>query len=222
LRGYAALTRNDQYYAAETELAEIQRRNPKGIVTGSSDAARVQELSQVMSGISAGIKQPDLPKPRPFVFTPDPDADFKQVLVGFDGPEGPGVTVIRSESDAAGSWLSSAISPDDLQKVLAEIHFDSQILVAFAIGKMESVTGQVFVTDVSYDALFNSFSVAARVGVNEPDCNFAHARSYPFAVVIAKRPPRVPLGSGYDIGNFGDGCKQPKSGVPSASFTPKP
>lgn len=222
LRGYAALERNDQYYAAETELFEIQMRNPKGIVTGSSDGARAQELSQVMSSIGAGIKQPALPKPRPFVFTPDPDADFKQVLVGFNGPKGPGVTVIRSAADAAGSWLSSALSPDDLKKLLAEVRFDSQIVVAFAAGKAETATGQMFITDVSYNALIDSFSVAARIGVNEEDCHFGRTESYPFAVVIAKRPPKIPNGSGYDVGNFGDGCKQPKSGVPTVPSVSKP
>jgi hypothetical protein len=221
LRWYAALVRNDKYYAAQTELAEIQGRNPKGVVTGSSDGARAHELLGLMSSISAEVPQPELPKARPFEFTPDPEADFKQVLVGFNGPETPGVTVIRSESAATGSWLSSAVSPDDLRKLLAQAHFDSQILVAFAAGKRESATGQVVVTDVSYNALLDSFTVAGRVGVNEPDCSLGTSKSYPFAVVIAKRPPKIPRGSGYDVANFGDGCKQPKAGVPSASSLPQ-
>jgi hypothetical protein len=222
LRWYAALVRNDQYYAAEIELAEIQRRNPKGIVTGSSDGARAQELSRLMSSITAGIPQADLPKPRPFVFIPDPDADFKQVFVGFNGPERGGVTVLRSESDAAASWLASAVSPDELKKLLAEVRFDSQILVTFAVGERDSATGPVFVTAVSYNAMIDSFTVAGRVGVNEEYCRIERSKSYPFAVVIAKRPPQIPGGSGYDVGNFGDGCKQPKAGVPSASSSLTP
>jgi len=125
LRGYALLVRNKEYYVAESELADIQRRNPKGIVTGTSDGVRSQELLQTMSRLSESVGKPDLPKARLFVLTPDPDADFKQVFVGFNGPERGGVTVIRSESDAASSWLASAVSPDDLKKLLAQVHFDS-------------------------------------------------------------------------------------------------
>ena len=203
LRGYAALVRNDQYYAAGTELAEIQRRNPNGIVNGSSDGARAQELSKSMHSIGEGIAKPDLPKPRPFVFTPDPDADFKQIFVGFSGPQRGGVTVIRTKSDAAVSWLASAVSPDDLKRLLSQVNFDSQILVAFAVGERESATGQLFVTDVSYSKLSESFAVSGRVGVNENDCKFERMKSYPFAVVVAPRPPRTPTGSGYSVSSAG-------------------
>jgi hypothetical protein len=89
-----------------------------------------------------------------------------------------------------------------------QVHFDSQVLLAFAAGDRDSATGQVFVTDVSYNSLIDSFTVAGRVGVNETDCSLGRMKSYPFAVVIAPRPPKMPAGSGYDIGNFGDGCKQ--------------
>ena len=87
-----------------------------------------------------------------------------------------------------------------------------------------TATGQVFVTNASYNALINSFTVAARVGVNEGECSFGHMKSYPFALLIAPKPPKVRGGSGYDIANFGDGCKQPQSGVPSpaSSATPPP
>jgi hypothetical protein len=132
-----------------------------------------------------------------------------------------GENVIRSESDAAGSWLASAVSSDDLKKLLAEVHFDSQILIAFAAGERESATGQVFVTDVSYNAVIDSFTIAGRVGVNETDCSFGRTKSYPFAVVVAQRPPKMAAGSGYDVGNFGDGCEQPKAGAPSVLRLPE-
>ncbi len=57
---------------------------------------------------------------------------------------------------------------------------------------MGSATGQVFVTDVSYNALIDSFAVAGGVGVNETDCSFGPMKSYPFAVVIAQRAPKYP------------------------------
>lgn len=78
LRWYASLVRNDEYYAAEMELAEIQKRNPRGIVIGSADGARSQELSQTMNRVVTSVGQPQLPKPKPFEYTADPDATFSK------------------------------------------------------------------------------------------------------------------------------------------------
>jgi hypothetical protein len=206
-------------YAAETELTRIQARSPRGIDTTSSDGKRAQELSALMNKISQGMPPPVFPRERPFVYTPDPDADFKQILVGFNGPERAGMTILRSESEVAASWVASTISPDDLKKLTAQVSFDSQVLVAFAMGERDTATGQVFVTNASYNALINSFTVAARVGVNEAPCAFERRKSYPFALVVAPRPSKATGGSGYDVGNFGDGGKQPQSGVPSISPT---
>jgi hypothetical protein len=221
LRWYASLVRNDRYYAAESEFADIQRRNPKGIVAGSSDFARYQELSQTMNAISKSVERPKLPKPKPFVYTPDPDADFKQVFIGFNGPDQSGAALIQSEEDARASWISSAIAPEEFKKLLAQVAFDTQVLVVFTVGERETATGQVFVTDASYNSLLDAFSVDGVVGVNDEDCSLPRARSYPYAIVIAARPPKLPRNPGFGISNFGDGCKQPKSGAPSPSPVPK-
>jgi hypothetical protein len=221
LRWYALLERNDEYYSAESELAEIQKRNPRGIVAGTGDYERVQQLSEMMRRVSDKVGKPDLPPEPPFSFVPDPDADFKQLYVGFNGPEHPGVTIFDNRQDATGSWLSSAMEPSDLASVLTQVNFDSQILVAFAVGERVSATGRFFVTDASYNGLLHSLIVNGAVGVNADDCKIRHVKSFPFAVVVAKRPPVIPKFPGYGLSNFSDGCNPPRAGSSTAS-TPVP
>jgi hypothetical protein len=219
LRWYVSLVRNDQYYAAEKELAEIQKRYPGGIVAGSADGVRSQELSQTMNRVVTSLGQPQLPKPKPFEYTPDPDATFKQAFSSFNGPQRPSLTIIGSEPEAQANWISSAVPPEEFKNILAQTSFDSEVLVAFAMGERETATGRIYVTDVSYNALLNSFSAQGYVGVNEEDCSQPRSKSYPFAVAIAPRPTKAPGGSGYDVGNFADGCKPPKSDAPTMVVT---
>jgi hypothetical protein len=222
LRWYATLVRNDEYYAAESEVAEIQKRNPRGIVAGSADYERMQQLSASMNKIVASVGKPDLPPQRPFKFEPDPDASFKQLFVGFNGPAIPGVTLIQNRPEAARSWLGSSLSEADFKAILAQINFDSQVLIAFAIGKRTGATGQVYVTDASYNTLLSAFSIQAAIGVDVEDCKFGTVESYPYAVVVAARPPVVPKYPGYGVSNFGDGCKPPRAGRPTPAVAPKP
>jgi hypothetical protein len=221
LRWYASLVRNDQYYSAEKELTEIQRRNPHAIAQGSTAGTRSQELSQAMNRVVASVGQPQLPKPRPFEYTPDPDATYKQLLAGFNGPQNPSLTIIQNEADARASCLKSVMSPEEFKSVLSQTSFDSQVLVAFAMGERDTASERVYVTDISYNALLDSFSAQGYVGVNEPDCAQPRAKSHPYAVAIAKRPPKPAGGSGYDVGNFGDGCKPVRADT-SKAFTAPP
>jgi hypothetical protein len=192
---------NDDHYSAEGELGEIQKRNPRGIVKGTGDYERVQQLLAAMRRVSDKAGKPDLPPEPLFSFVPDPDADFKQLYVGFDGPEHPSVTIFDNRQDATSSWLSSAMEPSDLVSALAQVNFDSQILVALAAGERASATAKVFVTDASYNSLLHSFMVDGAVGVNADDCTIGHVRSFPFAVAVAKRPPVIPKFPGYGLLN---------------------
>jgi hypothetical protein len=79
-----------------------------------------------MNRVIERIGKPEMPPERPFVFTPDPDADFKQVFVGFNGPEHGGATLIQSRSEATASWLSSSLSVHDLDRILLQVNFDSK------------------------------------------------------------------------------------------------
>jgi hypothetical protein len=217
LRWYASLVRNDEYYVAESEVHEIQQRNPRGIVAGSEDYVRMQALSATMRRVSASVASPKLPPERPFVFEPDPDASFKQVFSGFNGLEKPGVTFIQSRAELTTSWISSALPQADLERVVSGVNFDSQILIAFAIGERMGATGRVIVADATYNTLLKSMLIEAAVGVNGEDCRLERVKSYPFALVVAARPPVVPAYPGYGLSNFGDGCQPPKSGIATAA-----
>jgi len=115
-----------------------------------------------------------------------------------------------------------ATSEADFKTILAQVNFDSQILITFAIGKRTGATGRVFVTDASYNALLGAFSIQGAIGVNVDDCQFGRVDSYPYAVVVAARPPVVPKYPGYGVSNFGDGCKPPKAGVAATAPSAKP
>jgi hypothetical protein len=104
------------------------------------------------------MRPTQLPKPRPFEYTPDPYATYKQLFAGFNGPQNPSLTIIQYEAAARASWLNSAMSPEEFKSVLSQTSFDSQVLVAFAMGERETATGRVYVTDISYNALLDSFS----------------------------------------------------------------
>ncbi len=218
VRHYAELIQDDAYYAARREFGELQARNPGGLVAGSPDADRADALMSIMREISAAVpkqtvdlKPPDIPPPEP-----DPDAGFEQLWVGFDGPESTGVAVFENEAGVLSSWLPDAIGGVELADILARVDFETQILVALAIGERETATGAVHM-NVSYNAIHESLTVSARVGVNEEGCDFPYSKSYPFALAVVARPPLVPDHPGYGLSNFGDGCKPPISGRPSGS-----
>jgi hypothetical protein len=215
LRHYVSLINDDVYYAASRELAEIQKRNPTGIVTNTPDGERMKQLYEVMQQASRSIRSPSVPKfegSQRHLFEPDLDASFKQLIVGFNGPDSPGGEIFERESDARTSWLSEALPNNQLEKVLSQVDFARQILVIFTIGQRETATGTVLIRDIRYDASTQSLSVSGGVGVNERECGYGHAKSYPFAVAVAMRPAQVPKFPGYSLSNFGDGCKPPKTG----------
>ena len=134
-----------------------------------------------------------MPEEEPFNYTPDPHADFKQVYTGFNGSEKSGAKLFDSESEVRSSGLVAALTPAQLQDVLKQIDFDRQVLLLYSVGKRENATGAVFVTDVYYDASLNFVSINGVVGVTKPDCTLPWKKSYPFALVAFKRPPKLPL-----------------------------
>jgi len=98
---------------------------------------------------------------------------------------------------------------------MSRVDWNNQVLVVLSIGRRETATGIVQITDVSYNAMLHSWSVSGRVGVNVETCTHQPAASYPFALAAAPRPPDK-LSTGYGTSNFPDGCKQPVIGEPTA------
>lgn len=65
LETFAKLIMDDRYYAASRELTEIQRRSPRGIITGSADGARSKELQAIMRDVAREIVPGTPPAERP-------------------------------------------------------------------------------------------------------------------------------------------------------------
>mgnify|MGYP003621297122 CR=1 FL=1 len=136
---------------------------------------------------------------------------YKQVLIGFNGPSTPQTTYFHDAQSAQISWLSRALNTEQLNSLLSQVSFDSQMLVVTAVGERDPVTGRLEVDPLSQNE--NSLMVYLLIGVNE--CTGPHAKSYPFAVAVVDRPVRFDGIGNYFHQNFPDGCKAVKSGVPN-------
>lgn len=214
LRRLARLVSNEAYHAARRESDEISRRNPRGIVAGTADYKRWTELNAIQQRIASQNPVEEVRSP-PFRFTPDPDATYKQVLTGFNGPPTRATLFIGSVAELRGSWLSRALNKFQMERLLAGVNFDRQMVVAVSTGLRTTATGRIHITDISFNALQNRLVVRTRVGVTEQDCDVTPANSYPFAVAIADRPSAEIVNRGFSVGNFGDICKAVMVGNPT-------
>jgi len=90
LESYAVLISNEEYYAASKEMDEISRKNRSAITVDSPKSKRMAELSSVMSRIADQLEPHPATEQETSIldsYEPDPDADYKQLYVGFNGPE---------------------------------------------------------------------------------------------------------------------------------------
>jgi len=215
LKWYAERINNDEYYAIKKELDAISRRNPKGIDFSTADGKRSEELAKKQLEIS---KQFTSPKPKfksvyRYEYEPDPNANYQQLFVGFNAPDTgiKSVTIFENGDEAVNSWLRDALTKEQMKMVIDAVDFKKQILISYYVGKRETVTGKVYITNVRFDKKYGGMSVAGRVGVNEPDCKYGRSVSYPFALAAVNRPNVPAKAMGHSTSNFGDGCKPPKS-----------
>ena len=136
LQGYAQLIRRDDYYEASQELARLQAANPDGFDAESEDGRRAMELTELMWKLGREVETPPPPRSsEAFRFEPDPDADYEQLHVGFNGPARPHAAVFESEDAARAAWLAKALKEDELAVLLSKVDFETQVLVAFSVGK---------------------------------------------------------------------------------------
>jgi len=143
---------------------------------------------------------------------------YTQVWTGFNGPNIPKTEYFLDANSARSSWLSKALGSTQLETLLSQISFDTQMLMVSAVGERENITGTLKIQDVNQDE--DSLTVFLLIGVNGPGCTYPHALSYPFVVAIVDRPTRFDgLGSYYHQ-NFPDGCKPAKTGKPNDGAAP--
>ena len=205
----ARLLSNDEYYAATVEFEEIQARNG-ALEVGTEDYDRARELMARMAEISAEL--PPLPVFKSsieFEYRPDPDAPFRQVFMGVNGPATNGSSVFTSLEEVNESWLSRALSDAELASVLAEVDFTEQVLVSYNLGEAQTATGRTYITDLRIDSAMRVARISAAIGVMESGCEFELSTSYPFALAVIDRDSAVSDGStSSGRSNFGDGCQR--------------
>lgn len=207
---YAGLIRIDDYYAASRELEALQAANPGVIVVGSDVEQEMTEVMARMNEASAGRQMSrELPEECEFaaVYEPDPDAEYVHVHVGANGPVHSGSTIIESREEARRSWLALSLTSEELDAILDQVDFSTQIVVALGFGRRTNATGKIYFSEIDYNAVLETLSIAGMIGVQGPDCDEPSAESYPFVVAIAPRPGKVPDRPGYFAQNFPDGCE---------------
>jgi hypothetical protein len=214
LKDYAALVADPHYAALETEIDEIQARHPRGLTPDSEDYVRFTALLEELNTIAANRTphQKTLAEGQSVIASLPPDLKegVAQIFDGYNGPDTAFTWVFASEREVAASWLARALTPEELVAVLSQVNFDEKVLVVHSLGRLSSATGSLYFSEVSYNAIYQSWSVAVRVGVRDNTCaEEQSANSYPFAIAVAPKPTGPTTGNSQSRSNFADGCKPP-------------
>lgn len=212
LETYRNLIQDDRYYAVQTERNKILARNDSRIVEGTEDANRLRELDQIAAALARSIPrvpEPSLPKELEPVDGPDPDAEFRQLHVGFNGvdEEGGSVTVVVSRAEALKSWLSRVMSTAELRSLLDKVDFERESLVVARFPSTDSANGKLYIRDIEIDDAWQSVSVRGVLGVNEEDCREPKAESHPFVVAATPKIDFEVLSLSRSVSTPLEGCR---------------
>jgi len=137
---------------------------------------------------------------------------FEEVMIGFDGPvvKKPFVSIINSKDMLLEHWASEKLGENKTQTLLDMVNFSSQFIAVVQIGVRNTATGNMNIAEIEYNEVKTNVVVYVRVGVNERDCNLPKRQSLPYAIGVIDKPVVWPTIVNYYIGNFGDGCQEPK------------
>lgn len=220
MRNVALDLQNDEYYAAQQALSELQRRNPvfqEGTPAYDESAKLTARMREIASHI------PQLPPPADT--TPyarlnerDPELAKRQVATGFNGPASSQTYIFRSAADVHASWLATALPQQALEALTTKTDFSKQVLVAFTAGEYTNASGHILISGLEYRS-GSGYMISTRIGVVPDSCGIKRAASYPFVVGVADAVPNAPVG-GYDASNFPDKCGPIVSGKPAAQSRP--
>lgn len=138
--------------------------------------------------------------------------NYKQLYVGFNGPQTPDTFIFTSADSANSSWLRPAMA-DHLGQVLSQVDFAHQVLIVAAVGTRPTATGKLEIWKVdAYEPFANPY---VRIGVNGEGCAMPEGRAFPFVIAVIEKPEtKLRARSGYDFQNFPDGCKPTLSNDP--------
>lgn len=220
LRRYAALIADDEYYAASQALAAFRREHGNTYTAGTPVMEQYQALSRAAR---LAEKKLDLPEPQfrqPATIPVDPDADFRPVFIGHNGPKAAQSFIAASAADFADAFLAAAMTEAEIRQMTSDIDFSTEVAVVLAVGEKKGATGNLVVTDVVIEGQRPDYVLSRHslmVGMIENSCRQPRHASYPFIVVAKKRPADAlnSFSSGSSMGHFPDGCQEPVSGQPN-------
>lgn len=209
LRYLSKLLSNDEYYFVKRKFVELNR---------SFNVKDWRDSQAVLSELNRLETRMNLPAPtlrEPNKIRVDPDADFQQIYVGFNGPSNPETKVFTGpEEFKKATWIPKALSGDQISEILSKVAFKNQVLIAIALGSHSRGTGNVIVTDLTMNSRNRIVSYKAFIGRISNDCRYSSATSYPFVIATKFRSATSIYGSKLQS-NFSDGCKPPVTGTPS-------
>lgn len=217
LSWYASLAQNDKYHQLDLQLNEILDDNGGLLKEGTDAYIQHERLLSEMNEIPSNSPIPNgKPKECDFIepFKPnldlDPNAIFKQVYTGYNGPMYSDNKMFESEGQIRDSWLSEAMKKQELDSLLRKVDFNKQVIVSLAVGKQgSSATGTIHIADVKFNAVYKIYSASVLIGDNDHDCDRQHPNIYPFALAIADKPDFELSGSSsYSMQSFADECSE--------------
>ncbi|MFZ6723376.1 hypothetical protein [Undibacterium sp. Ji49W] len=142
--------------------------------------------------------------------------EFVQIFTGNNGPTGPNLYHFENKEQLDLSWVKSAMSRSDYEKVLSRIDFKRQVLIAVSVGERDSVSENVQISRISLVPVADDtiVDVSVRVGMVSKECE-KNLTSYVFVLGTFEKPKKTLSYGGFDMDNFNAGCIAELSGQPN-------
>jgi hypothetical protein len=136
---------------------------------------------------------------------------YRELYEGFNGPTLGRTYRYASADEVRASWVARALG-GELDKVLAQVDFAREILIAAAAGERLRANGPVSVIRIDVD---NSVvKPYLEIGVNAPGCDELPSSSYPFVLAAMSRPKKDVDAAGMNPQDFPNGCVRTAAGLP--------
>ncbi len=188
LNYFIALVGNDEFFKNFLQIEEIQASHVKrGGLSTEKFKVRI-DVNRKMTGI---IDRLSLEKPKynlPPKARINPDANFRQIFAGVNGPKKRGYKMFFARQEAQVSWLGYTLKRAELANLLRKVDFDTQFLIAVSAGQVKRGTGSAILTDLSLGKKRYQPSYTLGIGVMPPNCSAPTALLFPFAVAVAPLP----------------------------------
>lgn len=134
---------------------------------------------------------------------------FEQVYSGANGPRQVGAQYFSTLVELDNSWVKYSLNGAAYRKLLAQLDFSKQVLVAFSAGEINSFSGRIQIADVyQYTGTKDlPINLRVKVGVLKSECKVNNI-SLPFVLAVIERPVGFQPAGGFDVAIFEDGCRR--------------